>query len=148
MDVRLVNISKARVQNVDHNAPLISISDSHSGHVPVPNETKRPLLRLSFFPGDNAMPGDEGRLMTVERARQVAEFVEEQRKAGAQIIYVQCGEGRIRSWTICTTVAHRLDGFTHDSDNGCIKSGIVDRYTHRMMSHELISFAKQLDEQS
>lgn len=134
MDVKLANISKTRVQSINPNAPLISIGDYYSLPVAIPNRENRPLLFVDFFPGDHAMPGDHpSRMLTAEKAEQIVKFVEAQRKAGAEIVYVQCGEGRIRSYTIATTIENYLEGFRHSPEDACIKQGIVDRYTYSIL---------------
>jgi len=133
---RVVNISKKRVFELPSDAPLISISDAYSVGVAIPNEKNRPLLKLEFFPRDHAPEISEDRCMTQERAEKIFAFVEEQVAAGAEVIYVQCTEGRVRSFTICATVG-QLEGVTHDHASSCIKSGILDRYTCNILGDEL-----------
>lgn len=133
---RLVNISKNRLQQVDPKAPVISITDRYSNGVAIPGKDQRPLLQVMFFPRDHAPELDPEGCMTPERAAEIFKFAEAQRDAGAEVIYVQCGEGRIRSFTICATLA-QLEGFEHDHGNSCIKSGILDRYTYNILGDEL-----------
>lgn len=138
MDVRLVNISKGRVSRVDHNAPLVSISDAYTLPPEIPNRDKRPLLLLEFFPGDHATPNESReRLMTAEKASLLINFIEAQRKAGAEVIYFQCGEGRIRSYTLATCAWRYLEGYRHDTANACVSQGIIDRYTFNMAARAM-----------
>lgn len=136
MTTRLVNISKQRLQQVDPKAPVISITDRYSNGVAIPGKDQRPLLQVMFFPRDFAPELDPEGCMTPERAAEIFKFAEEQRDAGAEVIYVQCGEGRIRSYTICTALG-QLEGFDHDHANSCIKSGVLDRYTYNILGDEL-----------
>lgn len=133
---RVVNISRKRVAEIPNTAPLISISDAYSVGVSIPNEKNRPLLKLEFFPRDHAPEISEDRCMTQERAEKIFAFVEEQVAAGAEVVYVQCTEGRVRSFTICAIVS-QLENVDHDHDSSCIKSGILDRYTYNTMGDEL-----------
>lgn len=145
MTVRLINISKKRVGDIDKNAPLISINDYYSEPPAIPNRDNRPLLFSTFFPGDHAMSSDDKeRLMTAERAQKIIEFCIAQRNDGHEAIYVQCGEGRIRSYTVCTVLEDYLHGdvFEHDRENACIKHGIVDRYTFHMMRPVIDGYGK------
>lgn len=135
MDVRLINISKQRVATVDPNAPLVSICDPNGLPPHIPNRENRPLLFLEFYPGDHAMPEDRpNQLFTTSKARKFIDFINAQKEAGAEAIYIQCGEGRIRSWTLAEQAHCELEGFDHDTENASIKSGIIDRYTRRIFA--------------
>jgi hypothetical protein len=133
---RLVNISKGRLQQVDPKAPVISITDRYSNGVAIPGKDQRPLLQVEFFPRDHAPELGADGCMTAEKAEAIIKFAEEQRDAGAEVIYVQCGEGRIRSFTVCSAIDH-LEGFEHDHANSCIKSGIIDRYSFNHLMDEV-----------
>lgn len=141
---RLINISKGRLQNVDPKAPVISITDRYSNGVAIPGKDQRPLLQVEFFPRDHAPEIAEDRCMTAEMADSIIKFAEDQRKAGHKVIYVQCGEGRIRSYTI-VTLLEELDGFIRDTDQCCIKSGIMDRYTQRIMGDRVDVYKESLE---
>ncbi|MNZ13303.1 hypothetical protein D3C78_301990 [compost metagenome] len=140
--VRLVNISKGRVQRIHHMAPLISISDRYSTPPAIPARDQRPLLLLDFFPADFAPELSKDSLLTAEKADKIIKFVEEQREAGAEVIYVQCGEGRIRSFSVCTAL-ESLDGFHRDANDACIKSGILDRYTFNLLGDRVDQYEEQ-----
>ncbi|MNO25622.1 hypothetical protein D3C76_154640 [compost metagenome] len=137
--VRLVNISKGRVQQIDHKAPLISICDRYSTPAAIPGRGQRPLLLLEFFPADHAPEISKEHLMTEAKADAVIKFVEEQREAGHEVIYVNCGEGRVRSYSVCAAL-ESLEGFHHDHANACIKQGILDRYTFNLLGDRIDAF--------
>lgn len=144
MDVRLVNISKQRVATIEEDAPLVSICDPRGIPPQIPNRGNRPLLFLEFYPADNAMPSDHpSQQFTEEKARKFFKFLEEQKAAGAKVVYIQCGEGRIRSWTLAEEASCLLDGFVHDTVNASIQKGIIDRYTRRI----LVTTARELDKE-
>ena len=130
--VRLVNISKARVQKIDPKLPLVSITDRYSNGVSIPHKDQRPLLQLEFFPRDHAPEIAVEHCMTIERADQLIKFIEEQREAGAEVIYIHCTEGRVRSYSVCAAL-ESLPGFYHDHSDACIKTGILDRYTFNLL---------------
>lgn len=132
-DVRLVNISKQRVGQVDANTPLVSICDPRGIPPHIPNRENRPVLFLEFYPGDHAMPEDRPHeLFTDGKCKRFIDFINAQKEAGAEVIYIQCGEGRIRSWTLAEQAHCELEGFIHDTENASIQSGIIDRYTRRI----------------
>lgn len=129
--LRLTNIGKHQVPNIPHHAPLITISDKYSYPPPIPNEKNRPVLRLDFFPGDHLDANEKDEAIKPEQVRKLVEFVQDNREAGH--IYVQCGEGRIRSWTICSVLSRQLDLVLHDTEISAIKNGNVDRWTHNVL---------------
>lgn len=134
--LRLTNIGKHQVQDIPRDAPLISIFDKYSYPAQIPNEKDRPVLRLNFFPGDHLDANERHEGMTPEIARQVIDFVQDNREQGH--IYVQCGEGRIRSWTICSVLSRQLDFILHDTEISAIKSGNVDRWTHSVLRSTIV----------
>ncbi|MCY1300586.1 hypothetical protein D9M68_19750 [compost metagenome] len=130
---RLLNIGKDRLNKIPKDAPLVSISDAYSSAPEIPNRQNRPILFLSFFPGDHFQENtDPERLFTKEKGQQVVAFCEEHRKAGADAIYIQCGEGRIRSYTLCTLI-NQMEGYQHDHANSSVQRGVIDRVTARML---------------
>lgn len=143
---RLINISKGRLQDIDPSAPVISITDRYSSGVSIPGKDQRPLLQVRFFPRDYAPELAEEHCMTAEIADSIIKFTEDQRKAGHKVIYVQCGEGRIRSYTV-TTLLEELDGFIRDTPHCCIRSGVMDRYTQRIMGARIDVYKDSLAEE-
>ncbi len=131
--LRLTNISKQAVQKIPHDAPLISISDRYSPGTVIPNKDKRPLLEIKFFPGDHIEEHQKQYAMTQEIAKQIFDFVEEHKDKG--LIYVNCGEGRFRSFTVCETLESLMfgQGVRRDRTLATIKEGVLDRYTYRQL---------------
>jgi predicted protein tyrosine phosphatase len=131
--LRLTNISKQEVGKIPNDAPLISISDKYSSGAAIPNKDNRPLLRVDFFPGDHTGENERDHCMRPEVARQIFDFVNEHMDKG--LIYVNCGEGRIRSYTVCETLETLLldKGVRRDSSLASIKHGVLDRYTYRQL---------------
>lgn len=138
MTIRVINISKQRVQSVDVNTPIISICDPRGIPPQIPNRENRPLLLLEFYPADHAMPEDRPEeKMTEAKTKRIVDFVKAQKEAGHERIFVQCGEGRIRSFTICTMLEDYMEDVQHDREEACIKEGIIDRYTRNIMKSYL-----------
>jgi hypothetical protein len=130
---RLLNVGKDRLATIPKDAPLVSISDAYSSSPTIPNQQNRPVLFLSFFPGDHFHNDiDPERLFTKEKAEELVTFCEEHRKAGAEAIYMQCGEGRIRSYTLCTVI-NEMEGYSHDHANSSFRTGVIDRVTARYL---------------
>lgn len=131
--LRLTNISKQAVREIPHDAPLISISDRYSSGTAIPNKGKRPLLEIKFFPGDHIQKDQMEHCMTPALAKQIFDFVKEHKDKG--LIYVSCGEGRIRSYTICDTLETLMfcEGVRRDCTLASIKQGVLDRHTHRQL---------------
>ncbi len=134
--IRLVNISKAKAKTLKVNDPIVSISDIYDRDtIHFPNEHIRPILHVEFFPGDHMVACAEENMMTDAKAKSILDFVLAQRDAGAETIYFQCGEGRIRSYTCCDVLSF-MDGFIHDHESSCIKRGILDLHTARILSKQ------------
>lgn len=134
--IRLVNISKARALALEVNDPIVSISDIYdTSPLDLPHKDTRPFLRVEFFPGDYIESISAENKMTDAKAKSIVDFVIAQRDTGAEVIYFQCGEGRIRSYTCCDVLA-MIDGFTHDHGSSCIKQGILDIHTARILSKQ------------
>lgn len=132
---RLINIGRDYLKDIPKDAPVVSIRDAYTDGADIPNADSRPILRLSFFPGD-ALAGmdiDPERMFTVEKGEQLVAFCEEQRKAGADAIYIQCGEGRIRSYTLCSIVG-TMEGYMHDRGESTFPQGTIDRVTARILN--------------
>lgn len=131
--LRLTNISKQKVSQIPIDAPLISISDKYSPGAAIPNKDNRPLLRIDFFPGDHMSEDERDHCMRPEVAKKIFDFVNEHKDKG--LIYVNCGEGRIRSYTVVDTLESLLfeQGVRRDSSLACIKQGVTDRYTYRKL---------------
>ncbi len=146
MTVRLINISKDRLQQIDPMTPLISISDRYSSPVIIPHKEQRPLLQVEFFPRDHAPEIAEEHCMTPELANSIIKFALDQQKAGAEVIYVQCGEGRIRSFTIVAALEMELEGFHRDASQCCIKQGLLDRYTYHVLGNCLDLYNDELNQ--
>lgn len=130
---RLLNVGKDRIKDIPEDAPIVSIGDVYSSPINIPNAANRPLLVLSFFPGDhfhNDVAAD--RLFTKDKGEQLVAFCEEHRKAGVEAIYIQCGEGRIRSYTLCTVLSS-IEGYRHDHANSSFQRGIIDLKTAHVL---------------
>lgn len=134
--LRLTNIGKHHLPNIPHDAPLISITDRYSMAPVIPNRDKRPVLFATFFPGDHLTSTERHEGMTPDLARKIVKFVEENRDK--KHIFVQCGEGRIRSWTICSVLERMLDFTVHDTERATIKQGMVDKYTHNILMSTIV----------
>jgi len=134
--VRITNIGKDALQTIDYKAPLISISDRYSHGYSIPGKDTRPLLQLDFFPGDHLDEQEKKYALTEKQVGRVVEFVEANRDNG--LVYIQCGEGRIRSYTLCVSLSRMMANVTHDSSIASIKQGVVDRYTRKVIHDVLI----------
>lgn len=121
------NISKDAVKSEPVTLPLISISDRYSKHLEIPGEKKgRHVLRLDFFPGDYF--DDKEKCVKEEHAAAITKFMAELPEGTTEIL-VNCGEGKIRSYTVCEAMYHRFDQIDHHSGRGQ-----MDRYTfHGLM---------------
>jgi len=129
--LRVTNVGKHQLPHLDQSLPLISIYDKYSYRASIPNEANRPVLNLCFFPGDHLDVSEKTDALTPEQAKSVVEFVKEHKDKGQ--IFVQCGEGRIRSWTICSSLVRTPLDIEHDTTLSAIKSGVIDRVTHNVM---------------
>jgi len=128
--IQVTNIAKDKVGSIPMDAPLISISDKYSYGAAIPNEKNRPLLKLDFFPGDHIDFDNRDHCMRPELAKKIFDFMAK-RKDG-EVVYIQCGEGRFRSYTLCTMLEHLLyPRVRHNRELATVKQGNEDRYTAR-----------------
>lgn len=121
------NIGKDAVKGEPATIPLISISDRYSKHLEIPGENKgRHVLRLYFFPGDHF--DDKEKCVKEEHAIAIDKFMAELPEGTTEVL-VNCGEGKIRSYTVCEAMYNRYDLVDHHSGRGQ-----MDRYTfHGLM---------------
>lgn len=139
---RVTNISREMVLKIPIDAPIISIGDRYSQFTDIPNHENRPVLRVNFFTGDHASPDMAEHTLNEEHAEKILAFVKE--NLDKEVIYVQCGEGRIRSYTVCDALSYAFieEGVIHDHELATIKTGIIDRHT----AHGLIKVARRHEE--
>ncbi|MNY40175.1 hypothetical protein D3C86_1749000 [compost metagenome] len=109
----------------------------------VPNVEGRPVLFVDFFPGDYLEPQERKHAMSDVRARRIVDFVIENRDKGH--IFVQCGEGRFRSWTICHVMERAFGNTEHCTELSAVKQGSVDRYTRKVLL-DVIDVMKKANE--
>ncbi len=130
---RVTNISREMVLKIPIDAPIISIGDRYSQFTNIPNHENRPVLRVNFFTGDHASPDVANHILNDEQAEKILTFVKE--NLDKEVIYVQCGEGRIRSYTVCDALSYALieQDVIHDHELASIKTGIIDRHTARTL---------------
>lgn len=139
--IRFTNIGKNQLSNLDKDVPVISIRDKYSDYPVIPNASKREILRLTFFPGDHIQTSEDN-LFSKNDALCVLAFISRQIDAGRDKIYIQCGEGRIRSYTlvneICYSEVSEIFGdnfhFKMDTTESNFPRGIIDRVTARNFS--------------
>lgn len=140
--IRFTNIGKNQLSKLNKNVPVISIRDKYSNFVDIPNEKNREVLRLTFFAGDHMVTTPEN-LFSKNDALCVLAFISKQLDAGEEQIYIQCGEGRIRSYTlvneICYSDLSDIFGedvrFKMDTSESNFKRGVIDRVTARNFSN-------------
>lgn len=156
--LNFVNVGKKDITNVDKNAPVVSVRDKYSDYAVIPNASKRDILHLCFFPGDHINTSEEN-LLTKNQVLCLLAFVSQQLDKGVEKIYVQCGEGRIRSYTLVTELCYSdvssIYGenvrFNHDKAGSTFPNGVIDRVTARnfiKFSEEVIELFKQVGDLS
>lgn len=130
MDNTLIvkNISKDSVANIDHRTPLISICDRFGARPPIPgSKAGRRVLYLEFDPGDHY---EGATLITAEQVKDIKAFVDSL-PSDTKFLYIHCGEGRIRSYTVAAALMCAYDHICHDG------SGTLDRKTYHIVRGEL-----------
>lgn len=135
MTLHVVNISKEAVALIAHDAPLVSIGDRWGNRTVIPNAEERPLLYLTFSPGDDLRGDDVLYGFTKEQAQKLIAFVEANRAAGT--LYIQCGEGRMRSYTLCETLSNWGNDIKRDLKQSSVIDGWYDRHTANILTAEL-----------
>lgn len=148
--ILVTNIAKTQLSKLNQNYPVISITDRYTPRPEIPNpKNKRDILYLVFSPGDH-FETDEKNLLSLKQTFDIIEFVKQQFEKKVEKIYIQCGEGRIRSYTLANAIYRYLDepflkeGYNvqHCTKESAIKTGSIDRTT----LHRFIDFTDELAE--
>lgn len=156
--VKLTNVGKQQVATLNPTSPVISICDKYSSPAVIPNESNRRILRLTFFTMDHMPSVDEDDCLSKDQVRDIINFIKLSAQEGHDKIYLQCGEGRIRSYTLASGIAnyHRysdegiiaLNGIVLEYCNkdSVIKQGIEDRKTANRLFNYLEDLNKEIQE--
>ena len=131
------NIGKNKFDNRSRTCPVISISGRYSSGACIPgSKAGRNILYLEFFAGDHFE--DKSLCITEEHAKQIREFILALPDDTTELL-VNCGEGKIRSYTVCMVLYRMFDAIQmHDG------SGVVDDYTY----YQLRRWLGELEEQA
>lgn len=123
--ITVKNIGKAAVASHNHELPIISISDRYTAGVAIPGEKiGRSVLRVDFFAGDHFE--DKELCITEEIVKEIYDFVNGL-PPETETLLVNCGEGCIRSNTICD-ILYR----DHPRVKNHLGDGVRDRYTYHI----------------
>jgi len=91
----------------------------------------RQVLQINFFAGDY-WEGDKAKdCMSPEIAKQIKDFVESLPEDTIELL-VNCGEGMIRSYTVCEAIHREFDEVVQH-----LGKGITDRWTYHVLRTEL-----------
>lgn len=148
--IKLMNIAKSQLQHVDTKCPVVSISDVYSSPAAIPGSKVKPIPRdvvyadffaLDHFPEDT----DESKGLNKETVKNIIDLIKRTANTDHDKIYFQCGEGRIRSYTLASELAflqtYSDDGIRgleninlkYSSEESDIKKGITDVRTARLL---------------
>ncbi len=133
------NIGKNKFDNQSRSCPVISISDRYSSGACIPgSKAGRNILYLDFFPGDHFE--NKELCITEEHAKQIREFILALPDDTTELL-VNCGEGKIRSYTVCTVLHRMFDAIQmHDG------VGQIDDYTYYNLRRWLGALEEQAQE--
>lgn len=135
--MKVTNIAAKQLSKIPEGAPVISISDVYSPPANIPGN--RRVLRLSFFAGDH-LSTDESRLISKEQVADIFRFIEAVKGDGSDHLFIQCGEGRIRSYTLMVFLVSEVDGLVRCGEMAAFPRGIIDLCTISRLSE----FAEEL----
>ncbi len=156
--VKLTNVGKQQVATLNPTKPVISIRDKYSSAAVIPNEKNRRVLRLCFFASEHLASVHEDDCLSKDDVKNIIEFIKLSAEEGQDKIYFQCGEGRIRSYTLATDIVnfHRysdegikaLKGIdlSYCNKDSVIKKGIEDLDVARRLRNYLEELNEEFQE--
>lgn len=131
--MKVINVSQKKVNTFDNTLPVITIGDPDHPYQTLDNEQNRHVLRLHFHPGDEKFlyeADDQQYAFTEVMAKQVDEFINHCMTTGENTVLIQCGQGMIRSFTLCVAIRDGYPGVVHDKSAACVKDGMMDNHTY------------------
>lgn len=126
--ILLTNIGKPQLTKVSKDYPVISIRDKYSSVAEIPNKEKRRVLHLCFFASDYMPSVADQDQISKEDVANIIALIKLAAEEGHEKVYVQCGEGRIRSYTLARTITY----YHQISDEGILAlKGIEVEYCNK-----------------
>lgn len=157
-NILLTNVSRGQISTLNPTKPVITIRDKYSAPAVIPNEKNRRVLPLCFFASEHLASVSDDDCLSKDDVRNIIELIKLSADEGQDKIYFQCGEGRIRSYTLATDIVnfHRysdegikaLKGIDlkYCNKDSVIKKGIEDRDVARRLRNYLEELNEEFQE--